>query len=266
MIKPPTLPAPDDALRLLNAYLDHELSAPAALDVEQRMKADPHLRAEYDRLAALSRSISQHVRKDEASSALRKSIENITLPTRITQLRKPATTATFDLAQMAAAILIAMCVASGTTYLALRPSTSANMIAAIVGAHERALKSAAPFDVASSDRHTVKPWLAAKLGLSPSVVDLSAAGFPLEGGRVDVISGTGVPTLVYRRREHVISVVAMPNPGGRDTAEPPLRASRDGFTVLEWQGVDFKYSAVSDVAITDLEEFVTRWRAEARPK
>ena len=140
------------------------------------------------------------------------------------------------------------------------------MIAAIVGAHEHALKSAEPFDVASSDRHTVKPWLAAKLGLSPNVVDLSGAGFPLAGGRVDVIAGLNVPTLVYRRREHMISVVAMPHPGGLDTAEPPVRATRDGFTVLEWQGIDFKYSAVSDVADKDLEDFVMRWRAEARPK
>lgn len=259
----PTSPAHD--LHLLNAYLDGELSTVAALDVEQRMKAEPNLKAEYDRLAALSRSISMHVRKDQASRALRQSIENMAPPVNAARRRRPTAAVTFDMRQMAAAILVGMCVASGTTYLALRPTPPANMIAAMVGAHEKALKSPAPFDVASSDRHTVKPWFAAKLGLSPTVVDLAAAGFPLEGGRVDVISGQSVPTLVYRRREHFISVVAMPTPGGRDTAEPAARATRDGFTVLAWQSVDFKYSAVSDVADTDLQDFVTRWRAETRP-
>ena len=266
MTKPPTSLADEDALHLLNAYLDGELSASAALAVEQRMSADPALKVEYDRLQALSRSISMHVRKDQASHAFRQSIENMTLPANAARHKKSVAAAKFDLAQLAAAILIGMCVASGTTYFVLRPASPANMIDAMVGAHEKALKSSAPFDVASSDRHTVKPWFATKLGLSPTVVDLAAAGFPLEGGRVDVVSGLSVPTLVYRRREHFISVVAIPTPGGRDTAELAVRATRDGFTVLEWQGVDFKYSAVSDVADTDLQDFVTRWRAEARPK
>lgn len=266
MTRPPTSPADGDALQLLNAYLDGELSASAALAVEQLMSTDPALKAEYDRLEALSRSISMHVRKDQASGAFLQSIKDMTLPANAARLRQPIATAKYDLAHLAAAILIGMFVASGTTYLVLRPQSPTNIIAAMVGAHEKALKSSAPFDVASSDRHTVKPWFAAKLGLSPTVVDLAAVGFPLEGGRVDVISGLHVPTLVYRRREHFISVVAMPTPGGRDTAELAVRATRDGFTVFEWQGVDFKYSAVSDVAETDLQEFVTRWRAETRPK
>jgi hypothetical protein len=55
-------------------------------------------------------------------------------------------------------------------------------IAAIIADHQRALLAAVPNDVASSDRHTVKPWFDNKLALSPQVLDLSDAGFPLAGG------------------------------------------------------------------------------------
>ena len=63
---------------------------------------------------------------------------------------------------------------------------------------------------------TAKPWFDSKLALSPQVFDLSSAGFPLAGGRVEILDGKPVPVLVYQRRAHVISVVAAPRGGGED--------------------------------------------------
>ena len=77
---------------------------------------------------------------------------------------------------------------------------------AIVSAHMRSQISGQPVNVVSTDRHTVKPWLAGKLPVAAEVVDLAEAGFPLAGGRIDIVAGAGVPTLVYKRRDHLISV------------------------------------------------------------
>lgn len=265
MIKPPSWAARDDALLLVTAYLDGELDAAAILDVEQRMSADATLKAEYDRLVELRKSITEHVPKTMASGEFRRRIENISdAASRQTTAPKPGRNIAWR--QMAAAAVVAACLASGGTYLSLREAAPSVEFAAIVAGHRRALLAPAPFEVASSDRHTVKPWFDSKLALSPKVADLSDAGYPLVGGRVDDISGTKVPAIVYKRREHVVSVIAIPNPGGGDTGAAPSRATRDGYVVLAWRGQDFNYAAVSDVAESELQDFVTRWRAEAQRK
>ena len=60
-----------------------------------------------------------------------------------------------------------------------------------------------PFDVASSDRHTVKPWLAGRTTISAEIVDLAQEGFALEGGRIAVVDRVPAPTLVYRHNENI---------------------------------------------------------------
>ena len=247
----------EDERLLLHAYADGELDASAAIAFERRIAASPQIQDELRRLQALHTALSERVAKDVASVALRKRIAQIARPT------NPATRS-FDWRVLAASVVIASCLASGTTYVALTRNPSSNAIASIVAGHQRALLASQSVDVASSDRHTVKPWFNSKLAISPVVVDLAADGFPLIGGRVDVIGGQPVPALVYRRREHLISVVSVPKGGARDDGAKPRLDSKDGYKVLTWQGTDFTYSAVSDVALDDLEDFAGRWRAAAK--
>ena len=267
MNKPPSWTSREEALLLLNAYLDNELDAASVLEVERRIGSDATLKAEHDRLVELRAALASHLAKDRASDALRQRVAAIAALSRRSALiaYKPRLRS-YDWRQLAAAAVVAACLAGGGTYVALQHDTGTNEIAAIVAGHQRALLAAAPFDVASSDRHTVKPWFDSKLALSPQIVDLSSAGFPLAGGRVEVIDGKAVPVLVYRRRAHVISLVAIPHPGSKDSRTPPTRTTRDGYSVLVWDGNDFKYSAVSDLAESELNEFVTRWRGNAPTK
>jgi anti-sigma factor RsiW len=269
MNKPPSWTSREESLLLLNAYLDNELDAASVLDVERRMGSDAALKAEFARLVELRNALSTRVGKERASDALRQRIADIAGPSKARVAPTPRarpSARSFDWRQMAAAAAVAACLASVGTYVGLQQTAANGEIAEIVAGHQRALLATSPFDVASSDRHTVKPWFDGKLAVSPQIVDLADAGFPLVGGRVDVVDGHPVPTIVYKRREHVISLTAVPKPGSKDEGGPPTHTTRDGYSLLVWPGRDFSYAAVSDVAAGELEEFVARWRGGATGK
>src|SRR5262245_54457595 len=96
----------------------------------------------------------------------------------------------------------------GATVLAWQASE--DFAVAAVRAHVRATLGDHLIEVASSDRHTVKPWLSARLDYSPPVQDLGQEGFALLGGRLEQLERRPVATLVYRYRKHTIDVFVQP--------------------------------------------------------
>jgi anti-sigma factor RsiW len=104
--------------------------------------------------------------------------------------------------------------------------------------------------VASSDQHTVKPWLSARLPYSPPVADLSAQGYELAGARIDQAAGRPVAVRVYKRRLHVIDVYVWPARNAVDRAE----LSRDGFQLERFASGGWAYSLVSDLNRNELAD------------
>src|SRR5205823_5842555 len=97
-------------------------------------------------------------------------------------------------------------------------------------------------EVASSDRHTVKPWLSARLDYSPPVQDLANEGFTLIGGRLDYLERRPIATLVYLYRKHTIDVFVRP-----ETAPAPTSALHTvrGFNAARASGPSMDWLAVS---------------------
>ena len=129
--------------------------------------------------------------------------------------------------------------------LALDRRTGEDVAAAAVAAHVRAALSHEMIQVASSDQHTVKPWLSARLDYSPPVRDFAAEGFPLVGARIDDLDGHPVATLVYRYREHTVDVFVRPDWLPRTAATPQTRR---GFHVLRAEGQGMDWLLVTDAA------------------
>jgi anti-sigma factor RsiW len=136
----------------------------------------------------------------------------------------------------------------------------------VLASHLRAQLSGHPEDVASSDRHTVKPWFAGHLDYSLPVIDLAAQGFPLRGGRLDYVGGRPVAALVYQAGNHLVSVLVWP--AGRDTASGSAAAaggavaatSSRGFGLRRWTQAGMTWWAVSDA--DSLDDLVRLLRAQ----
>jgi anti-sigma factor RsiW len=123
----------------------------------------------------------------------------------------------------------------------------------VIGSHIRSLQADHLTDVLTSEQHTVKPWLSARLDVSPPVKELKDQGFPLVGGREDYVDGHPAAVVVYRRAKHVINLFAWASPGRPD--EPFHDESRQGFNIVTWRRDGITYYAVSDVEADQLAEF-----------
>lgn len=128
----------------------------------------------------------------------------------------------------------------------------------LVGDHVRSMGVGPLIEVASSDRHTVKPWFQGKLDYAPPVPDLSAAGFPLLGGRVERVGGKAVAALAYARDRHIINVFVWP--AGR--GQGPQVAVRKGFSLQHWSDDAMQVWVVSDAEAGEVEHFSVAWRGQ----
>jgi anti-sigma factor RsiW len=238
---------------LTQAALDGELDAAGMLDIENRLAANASLAAEYGRLNALREVMRRELVKPMAPPALRQ---------RIAAMAAPRVARVAPLWQaMAASAILAAGLGSASTWLALRPAIEdTNLAGTLVADHKRGLLSGQPADVASSDRHTVKPWFATRFALAPKVVDLGPQGFPLAGGRIDIIAGAPAPVLVYRHKEHFISLTALPARG----SPPPAAFVVDGYSVQVWRDGGTEYWAISDIDLAGLANFRQLFDAAAK--
>ena len=250
-----------DARLLLHAALDGELDAASLVALERKIAASPQLAAEFESLKALRSVMRQHASRTGAPESLRTRIAamapadgsaaaepaatTVAAPAAVEPASRPAQdwTTAKGLSLLAASMVFGAMLTGFVMTMQAHPDRQ--LALALVDDHRRALLAREPVDVRSSDQHTVKPWFDTRMAVSPSVPDLKSQGFELVGGRAEVIDGVSLATLVYRLREHLVSVVALP--AGRFETLPP-RTSVAGYTLRCWPGADFRYCAATDLA------------------
>ncbi|MGA2492080.1 MAG: hypothetical protein ABSF67_03915, partial [Roseiarcus sp.] len=149
-----------DRLLRLNAALDDELDAAHRVELERELERDPQLRASLRRLSAVREAVRRHGAPEAAPATLRNAVAAIGRP-KSNRWRVPLS--------LAAAVAAGIVIGAAAQALLFFPRTADPVVAAIVADFARAGLSDRPFDVASSDRHTVKPWLVAHAPLGVEI-------------------------------------------------------------------------------------------------
>jgi anti-sigma factor RsiW len=246
---------------LLQALLDGELDAANALAVEDHLRTCQGCAAHYRTLQALRARLTDADLASPAPPRLRAQIESMieAESQRSTAPRRGAGRAGPAIGWSAAGALVAM--AASLMLVQTAPLQTASLEDQFVAGHVRSLLASHLIDVATSDRHVVKPWFNGKIDFAPPVVDLANQGFPLVGGRLDYADNRVVAALVYRRHAHLINLFVLP---ARTHPFDWLRhASKTSYSVVHWTRGGLDFWAVSDVEAGDLEAFHQAFAARA---
>jgi anti-sigma factor RsiW len=235
---------------MVDAYLDGELTATESADFERALAVCPDCRKRLDSGRSIS-GLLRDLPAEPAPDLLRARIER--------ELRGIAGRASgakpverLRWSAMAASVVAAL----GLGWLGGTLSGQTGRESdALVASYLRVAMAEHTVDVASSDRHTVKPWYAGRIDYAPPVHDLTSDGFPLLGGRLDVVDGRKVAVLVYRRNQHKLALSLWP--AGSDANTATSVSQRDGFSVAQWRHGGFELRAVSDLAPGEVASFAT---------
>jgi len=243
------------------AYLDGEVDDADAEAAARHIEGCAECQAICDDAAALSDAIRKAAVRHRAPNALRARVgrmldDEAATGTKTWTNPRKAMRRDFWLGAGAGAGLTAL--AAGLALLLTLPPSAAGLSASITDAHVRALMAGREIEVVSSDHHTVKPWFAGRVEVSPPVTDFAAQGFKLIGGRLDHIAGARAAVVAYQHGRHEIDLFVWADRG----AALPESGLRHGYRSVLWKAGDLDFAAVSDVQGSELANFVTLVRGQ----
>jgi len=260
----------EKATDLIDGYLDGELDPVTSQAIEQHLRDCRNCEQRYMAHRTVIRAVGSAISYYKAPAGLRERIQsslreeiaagparNFAPDASVTaeKHRVPRSIlfgTSWKWLALAASILVAAIIAWNLLPGLQRPDAEQFLATQLIASHVRSLMANHLADVASSDQHTVKPWLDARLDFAPPVVDLANAGFPLIGGRLDYLDQRPVAALIYQRGKHFINLFVWP---AADAIKTTKEISHQGYNLLHWVEGDFNYWAVSDVNKKDLQNF-----------
>jgi anti-sigma factor RsiW len=234
------------AQNLIDAYFDEELDTLHAMEVEAHVHECGRCATMLNNRKALRQALRAKLPYYKAPDLLRRKVTgNNPFPWRRLAFA------------MAACFVLAV---GGLSWSIMMPSSrhiadpSIQLADAVESDHVRSLLNLDHLtDVLSSDKHTVKPWFAGKLPFAPPVPDLASDGFPLIGGRLDVIEHQTVAALVYKKDKHLINLFIWPT--GSGAAPYETITTPRGYHIIHWIANGMEFWAVSDVESKELVHF-----------
>jgi anti-sigma factor RsiW len=246
--------------QLLDAWIDHELDPATGDELAEHLASCPACTTLHEERSSLAALVRAGAPRFAAPPALAQSIRTRLRASDPPAARRggPTWIQAITLGGMAAGLAVL------TTYWLLRAAPDDALRELAVNRHVAALtmaraNPASLIEVASTDRHQVKPWFQGRIDFSPPVRDLDAIGFQLLGGRVDHTGNESVAVIVYRIRQHTVELFV--SRSGSDSAEAPHLSTLRGFGVVTWIEGGMRFAAVSDVDARELQRFAEAVRA-----
>lgn len=252
-----------DCETLIHALIDGELDAGHTRDVEAHVADCAGCAEKLKTFRAMHQAMTAANLKDKAPAALRGRIEamlpmpaaqasaEIIRPKQFVQPSRRSFFGGFAVGTALSAVIAATLVLG-----VFRSDQNRTVADEVVSAHIRSLQPGHLMDVETSDQHTVKPWFDGKVDVAPAVIDLTAEGFTLLGGRLDYIDGEPVASVVYKRRKHVINLFVAQRLGA--THANVTDRTIQGYNVRHWSAGGLDFWAVSDLDPSELDEFVQK--------
>jgi anti-sigma factor RsiW len=246
----------EGARPLLDAHVDRELDVVTDLEVTRHLSECERCAREVESIRALKKALGAGERAPEV---LRQRIVNALGSSRAAD-RERVTRATWLPRYNAIAIPAAIAAVLALVLMPrlFRVDQNDFLLREVVAAHVRSTQVNHLTDVASSDRHTVKPWFEGKIDFSPPVSDFQAKTFKLVGGRVDYLDDRPVAALVYQHGPHLINVFIWPSDGSE---RGPSLLTRSGYNLDHFSHAGMNYWIVSDMGVDEMQKLAALLRS-----
>ena len=242
-----------ETLNLLDAYFDNELDVEKTVAIAEHLRGCVSCHSQYELRVALRSQLNdpelRYAVPNDLANQIRKKVARSSRPAG--KIISFPATAWIPMAAAAAAVFGVFLY---TNIERLLPAGTPPIVAEITSDHIRSLIGTHLIDVESSDQHTVKPWFAGKIDFSPPVRDFTDQGFKLIGGRLDYVNGSNVAVLVYRFKNHYVSLFVARERKPQTFSEGSTSAY-EGYNLVSWNANGLDFWAVSDAAPGALLEF-----------
>jgi anti-sigma factor RsiW len=242
---------------LMHSYLDDELDKAMRFGFTEHLATCDECRQQLEELQLLKTAMKAHAPYYSApaslTESLRASLQRLEEPAPLPSPLSPQKADRWkNLRNWLAPLMSAGVFAAALALYIATPSVDDNWADEAVSSHVRSLMGEHLMDVASSDKHTVKPWFTGKLDFSPPVYDFAAQGFPLLGGRLDYLQHQTAAALSYRHDKHIINTFIVPT---TEPDSPSHIESRRGYNIVTWRQNHMRFIVVSDMDKGELEAF-----------
>lgn len=229
----------------LAAYLDGELAADMAKALEDRVRTCPECAAEVAAMMALRRAMKPAASRFAPGAEFRQKVRAKIAP-------RSASITGWLWTAAAAVLAIALLAVAWTRQSGMRSATFRE----VADLHISDLASANPYDVVSSDRHTVKPWFQGKIPFAFNLPEFAGTDFNLLGGRLVYLHQQPAAQVMVGAHQHKISVLILQESSVPGTAFPFSSgvAVRDSFNVETWQQRGLRFFVIGDADKPAIEQ------------